>query len=419
MSRRGFLAASALSVPLLTAAPAVAQPGGDGRRGVQTGADRLAANGFRQLAGRKVGVVTNPTGVLSDGLGHLVDTMVASGAVNLVGVFGPEHGFRGTAQAGGSEGEYDDPRTGVRVYDAYGANAEKLAGMYRKAGVEVVVFDIADAGVRFYTYMWMLYTAMHAAVLTGAAVLVLDRPNPIGGQAHGPMLDPKHASGVGRKPVVLRHGMTMGELARFYNTEFLPQETGKRVEQLDVVTLRNWRREMYFADTGLTWVPPSPNMPTPDTALVYPGTCLFEGTLLSEGRGTTRPFETIGLPKLDWKWAERLSSLGLRGVLFRENYFVPTFNKHVNVNCGGVQLVVTDPAAFDPIRTGVAMIVEAKRLYPALFGWRPDNFIHKLWGTERLKDMVDAGAGTEEVVATYREEQAAFRRQRAPYLLYR
>ncbi|WHT23430.1 DUF1343 domain-containing protein [Crossiella sp. CA-258035] len=419
VSRRGFLAASALSVPLLTAGSALAEPEGGGRGRVRTGADRLADNDFAQLKGRRVGVVTNPTGVLSDGLGHLVDAMVTSGSVNLVGVFGPEHGFRGTAQAGGSEGEYDDPRTGVRVYDAYGATAVKLAEMYRKANVEVVVFDIADVGVRFYTYIWMLYTAMHAAVLTGAAVLVLDRPNPIGGQAHGPQLDPKHASGVGRKPIALRHGMTMGELARLYNDTFLPAETGKRVEQLDVVQVRNWRRETLFAGTGLPWVPPSPNMPTPETALVYPGTCLFEGTLLSEGRGTTRPFETIGLPKIDWKWAEALNALGLRGVVFRENYFVPTFNKHVNVSCGGVQLVITDPRAFDPIRAGVAMIVEAKRLYPGLFGWRPDNFIHKLWGTERLKDMVDRGAGTAEIVGSYAQEQAEFRKHRAQYLLYR
>ncbi|MFB9906239.1 exo-beta-N-acetylmuramidase NamZ family protein [Allokutzneria oryzae] len=424
LNRRRFLTASALAAPALGigVGTAAAQPEAEafgGHRRVLTGADQLAAGDWRMLAGKKVGVVTNPTGVLSD-MRHIVDAMADSKKVNVVGIFGPEHGFRGTAQAGGSEGEFDDPRTGLRVYDAYGINAAKLAELYKKAGVDTVVFDICDAGVRFYTYIWMLYTAMHAAVLaTNVSVIVLDRPNPIGGQAYGPQLDPKHSSGVGRKPIAMRHGMTMGELARLYNDTFLPQETGSRVAKLDVVEVRGWRRDTLFDDTGLLWIPPSPNVPTPETVLAYPGTCLFEGTLWSEGRGTTRPFEIIGAPKVDWRWAEKLNGYRMPGVTFRETYFQPTFNKHVGVNCGGVQLMITDPRRFDPIRAGVAMLVEAKRLYPGLFAWRTDNFIAKLWGTDRLKDMIERGAGVDEIVGSYQAEQAEFRKHRAPYLLYR
>ncbi len=380
------------------------------------GADLLAQRGWRDLAGRKVGVVTNPTGVLRDQT-HVVDAMVAAG-LRPVAVFGPEHGFRGTAQAGGSEGDYTDPRTGLPVYDAYGVTADKLAELYRKAGLDTVVFDIADVGARFYTYIWTMYTAMQAAARTGAAFVVLDRPNPVGGTAFGPRLDPAFASGVGRKPIVQQHGMTVGELARFFDAEFLPADGG-RLSALDVVQVRNWRRNTLFAATGLQWVPPSPNMPTPDTALVYPGTCLFEGTLLAEGRGTTRPFETVGAPGIDWRWAERLNELGLPGVRFRETYFVPTFGKFPNQTCGGVQLHLTDPARLDAVRTAVAMIVTARALYPEVFGWRPDNAIDRLSGSARLRTMVDAGADTAEIVASWQTELAEFRRQRERYLIYR
>ena len=408
MKRRHLL----LGAPALALTPrASAEPR---HRGVRTGADLLAADGWRRLAGRRVGVLTNPTGVLRDQT-HIVDAMVAAGR-RPVAAFGPEHGFRGTAQAGGSEGDYADPRTGVPVYDAYGANAAKLAGMFTKAGVDTVVFDIADVGARFYTYIWSLYTAMQAAATTGAAFVVLDRPNPVGGTARGPQLDPAYATGVGRKPIAQQHGMTVGELAGFFDAEFLPTDGG-RVRSLDVVWAGGWRRDQL--DTGLPWVPPSPNMPTRDTALVYPGTCLFEGTVLSEGRGTTRPFETVGAPDVDWRWAEELNGLRLPGVRFRETYFSPTFHKFQGKTCGGVALHVTDPQSFDAIRAAVAMLVTARALYPLVFAWRSDNWIDKLSGSDRLRRMVDAGAGTDEVVGAWESELAAFRRARLPYLHYR
>ncbi|WP_328447733.1 exo-beta-N-acetylmuramidase NamZ family protein [Amycolatopsis sp. NBC_00438] len=423
LNRRHFLgaSASALAIPALGggspaagAQPEPAEAQSHGR--LLTGAEQLAAQGWQAFKGRKLGVLSNPTGVLLNG-DHIVDSMVAAG-VKPVAAFGPEHGFRGSAQAGGSEGDYTDPRTGVPVYDAYGADAAKLASLFTKAAIDTLVFDIADVGARFYTYIWSLYTAMVAAAKTGVAVVVLDRPNPIGGRLAGPVLDPKFASGIGKKPIAQQHGMTVGELARYFAAEFLPGE-GVQLAKLDVVQVRGWQRDVQFAQTGLNWVLPSPNMPTPDSALVYPGTGMFEGTVFSEGRGTTRPFEIIGAPGLDWRWREKLEELHLPGAKFREIYFVPTFGKFVNETCGGVQVSVSDPRAFDAIRTAVAMLVTAKALHPDKFAWRPDNYIDKLSGSDRLRTMVDAGAGVDEVTGAWRAELAEFDRRRRRHLLYR
>lgn len=276
-----------------TSAGAAGAAGGTGGTGgataaggrVRTGFERLAADGYAVLAGQKVGVVTNPTGITADAR-HLVDVLHADERVDLVAVFGPEHGFRGTAQAGDSEGASRDPATGLPVYDTYDKSGQKLADVFETAGIDTVVFDIQDVGARFYTYIWTLYDCMRAAALAGKAVVVLDRPNPVGGRrAAGPVLERPYASFVGREPIALAHGMTAAELARLFNGEFL---TDRPVE-LRTVAMSGWRREAFFGETGLPWVPPSPNMPTPDTALAYAGTCLFEGTNLSEGRGTTTP----------------------------------------------------------------------------------------------------------------------------------
>ncbi|NHD19178.1 MULTISPECIES: DUF1343 domain-containing protein [unclassified Actinopolyspora] len=425
LDRRRFLLSSAVTAPVLgvggaSSAAAERRRAPDGR--VRTGADVLAAEGWRRLRGTPVGVIANPTSALSEpraGLPHIVDDMHSAAGVTTAAVFGPEHGFRGTAQAGGSEGDHTDPRTGIPVYDTYGADVGGLAGMLRDSGVRHLVFDIADVGARFYTYIWTMYTAMRAAVRTEVPFTVLDRPNPLGGSALGPVLDPGFASGVGELPVAQQHGMTVGELARMFDAEFLPRDENARLPRLEVVRARGWSRELGFADTGLPWIAPSPNMPTPDTAAVYPGTGMFEGTVLSEGRGTTRPFETIGAPGIDWRWAEQLNSAGLAGVFFNETYFVPTFSKHEGSTCGGVRLHRTGSGDFDAIRTAVAMIVHAKRLYPDVFGWRADNWIDRLTGSDRLRRMVDRGADTAEVVGAWRAELDEFRRAREPYLLYR
>ena len=418
------LAAGSASAALPATPTSPGKPTGAGtlpapsHREVTTGAERLRQSGWAALRGQRVGVVTNPTGILND-LTHLVDQMVGSGAVNVVAVFGPEHGFRGTAQAGSAEGNKVDPRTGVMVYDAYGATATTLAGFYREANVETVVFDIQDVGARFYTYIWTMYEAMKAAVATGARFVVLDRPNPVGGSARGPMLLPNFVSGVGKKEIVQQHGMTVGELARFFDGEFLEAEVGARLSELTIVPMSDWGREQMFADTGLTWVMPSPNMPTPDTALLYPGTCLFEATNLSEGRGTTRPFEIIGAPYIDYRWAQALAAKQIPGVQFREAYFTPTFSKNVGKVCGGVQIHVTDAARLEAITVATHMMVEAKRLY-AEFDWRGDagRWIDLLTGSTRFRDMLAAGATAPEIVGAWRKELADWNRRRDDYLLY-
>ncbi|MFJ6000051.1 exo-beta-N-acetylmuramidase NamZ domain-containing protein [Streptomyces sp. NPDC092370] len=408
-SRRAVItAATAAAVPA-TPGTAAAQPHGR----LRTGFERLARDGYALLEDQKVGIVTNPTGITRD-VRHIVDVMHADDRVGLTAVFGPEHGFRGTAQAGGSEGRYDDPATGLPVYDTYLKSGRPLADVFTASGVDTVVFDIQDVGARFYTYIWTLYDCMEAAGLAGKRFVVLDRPNPVTGRtALGPVLHKEFATFVGRQPIAQAHGMTVAELARLFNAEFLTEPV-----PLETVRMSGWKRSDFHDASGLPWVPPSPNMPTPETALVYSGTCLFEGTNLSEGRGTTRPFELLGAEGVDRRWAAAANALALPGVRFREAYFAPAFSKYQGRTIGGVQLHVHDRAAFDPVRTGIALLVTAKQVWSG-FAWRPDNWIDKLTGSTRVRTMIDAGADTDEVVAGWQEDLAAFRRMRRKYLLYR
>ncbi|MEU1077885.1 MULTISPECIES: DUF1343 domain-containing protein [unclassified Streptomyces] len=410
LSRRGLLAGTgtaAAGAAVMGAAPARHHPAR-----VRTGFERLAADGYRALEGRRVGVVTNPTGVTAD-VRHIVDVMHADPRVDLAAVFGPEHGFRGTAQAGGSEGRHDDPATGLPVYDTYGVSGKALAAVFTASGVDTVVFDIQDVGARFYTYIWTLYDCMEAAALAGKRFVVLDRPNPVTGRAaSGPVLDKAFATFVGREPIAQAHGMTVAELARLFDAEFL----GGRVD-VRTVTMSGWRRADFYGSTGLPWVPPSPNMPTPDTALVYAGTCLFEGTNLSEGRGTTRPFELLGAEGIDARWAAAANAADLPGVRFREAYFTPAFSKFQGKTVGGLQLHVHDPRSYDPVRTGVALLVTAKKAWSG-FAWRPDHWIDKLTGSASVRTLIDAGADTDAVVDAWQSGLAAFRATRAAYLLY-
>ncbi|MFF1565533.1 exo-beta-N-acetylmuramidase NamZ domain-containing protein [Streptomyces sp. NPDC058293] len=414
VSRRSLLAAttaSAVAAAAGAASPALAAEKDAGR--LRTGFERLAADGYRILAGQKVGFVTNPTGVTRD-VKHIVDVMHTDERVKLTAVFGPEHGFRGTAQAGGSEGRYDDPATGLPVYDTYLKSGQALADIFTASGVDTVVFDIQDAGARFYTYIWTLYDCMEAAQLAGKKFVVLDRPNPVTGRnAYGPVLHKEFATFVGRREISQAHGMTVTELARLFNGEYL----AKPVE-LETVRMTGWKRRDFYDASGLPWVPPSPNMPTPDTALVYSGTCLFEGTNLSEGRGTTRPFELLGAEGLDGRWAAAANELRLPGVDFREAYFAPTFSKFQGKTIGGVQIHVRDRAAYDPVRTGIALLVTAKKSWSD-FAWRSDNWIDKLTGSTQVRTMIDAGASTDEVVAGWQGELAAFRAVRSRYLTYK
>ncbi|MEV7690487.1 exo-beta-N-acetylmuramidase NamZ family protein [Streptomyces bungoensis] len=404
VSRRNLLASAGL------AATPLPLPHG---AHLHTGFERLVADGYAALGGGRVGVVTNPTGVTRDAR-HIVDVMHEDPRVRLTAVFGPEHGFRGTAQAGGSEGRYDDPATGLPVYDTYLKSGAPLADVFTASGVDTVVFDIQDVGARFYTYIWTLYDCMEAAALAGKRFVVLDRPNPVTGRsAQGPVLHEEFATFVGRKPIAQAHGMTVAELARLFDGEFLDARV-----RLDTVSMTGWRRTDFYDASGLPWVPPSPNMPTPDTALVYSGTCLFEGTNLSEGRGTTRPFELLGAEGIDGRWAAAANELGLPGVRFREAYFAPTFSKFQGRTVGGVQIHVHDRAAYDPVGAGIALLVTARKVWDG-FAWRPDHWIDKLTGSDRVRTMIDAGAGPDEVTGAWQEELARFQVVRKKYLLYK
>jgi uncharacterized protein YbbC (DUF1343 family) len=417
----GSLAAAATvaGTSKASAAPTTSHAGG----GVLTGFDTLARDGYRMVAGQRVGLISNPTGVVMD-LRHEVDVMAADGRVDLVAAFGPEHGFRGSAQAGAAEPGGPDPRTGIPVYDTYTKTPAQIAEQFRQSGVETVMFDIQDVGARFYTYIWTMYDCMVAASIAGVRFVVLDRPNPIGATAaYGPVMHPEHSSFVGRRAISQQHGMTVGEMARLFNGEFLPEDPAAHGPvELAVSKMARWRRDMYVEETGQPWVMPSPNMPRVETAVVYPGTCLFETTNLSEGRGTTRPFELIGAPFVDYRWAETLNGLGLPGVDFREAYFTPFFSKQAGKSCGGVQLHVTDRDAFDAIRTAIAMIVVGRRLYPNDWTWRESNpppyWIDKLSGDSNVRLAIDRGADTDEVIAVWQQDLTEFRATRSRYLLY-
>ena len=416
--------AGALALGRADSAAAGPRDHSPGRLRVRPGADVAQAADWSVLRGQRVGVITNPTGVVQSTLASIVDAMVSSGHVEVAAVFGPEHGFRGTAQAGASEDTYVDERTGVTVYDAYGADAAKFAALYAASGVETVVFDIQDVGARFYTYIWTLYQAMIAASRAGLRFVVLDRPNPTGGAARGPVLRPGFTSGVGQDAIAQAHGMTVGEVARFFDGEFLPGLAGRRLPDLHVVRVQGWRADMLYEDTGLPWILPSPNMPSPTTALLYPGTCLFEATNLSEGRGTTLPFELIGAPYVDHRWAEALNRRGLAGVRFREAFFTPTFSKNADQVCGGVQVHVTDAHRVDPIAVATHMLVALRDLYEK-FDWRlvggasdGGRWLDLLTGSDRFRLQLEAGATAPEIVAGWRGELRTFDRTRRSYLLY-
>ncbi|MGD7705788.1 exo-beta-N-acetylmuramidase NamZ family protein [Microlunatus sp. Y2014] len=429
ISRRGMLAAAGAGAAvtaggLLPATAHAARPAQEPRQTVRPGADVAADDDWSVFAGRKIGVITNPTGIVRDGLISIVDQMHASGKVDVGAVFGPEHGFRGSAQAGESEDTYVDERTGITVYDAYGANAAKFETFYAESGIDTVVFDIQDVGVRFYTYIWTMYEAMIAAIRTGGKTfVVLDRPNPVGGTPHGAMMRDGFTSGVGKDKILQAHGMTAGEVARYFNGELMAEAAGGQLDEIEVVKVDGWSPDMLFAETGLTWTLPSPNMPTPDTALLYYGTGLFEATNMSEGRGTTRPFELIGAPYADHRWAATLNERDIPGVEFREAYFNPTFSKHAGEVCAGVQVHIMEPHEVNSLLVATHMMTAARDLYDD-FGWRaldganPGRWLGLLTGSDKFQQLFEAGASAEQISRMWRADERSFDRQRRQYLLY-
>ena len=366
---------------------------------VRTGLERLLVGDGPRLAGRRLGLIANPTAI-DPRFRHAIDGMLAAG-LDLQVLLGPEHGLRGAAQDMIAVDEDRDRATGLPVHSLYGAGQESLAPPREAlAAIDALVFDIQDVGSRYYTYVWTLVLAMRACARAGVEVVVLDRPNPLGGDlVEGGAIAPGFTSFVGLCSVPNRHGLTAGELAGMV----------REIEGIDValtvVEMDGWRRAMRYRDTGLPWVMPSPNMPTEDTALVYPGMCLVEGTELSEGRGTTRPFEIAGAPHIDGEaLARALEAEALPGVRFRPLTFLPTFQKHAGRPSGGVQLHVTDEAAFLPYLTGVAFLRAARAQDPAGFAWRTRAYefvadipaIDLLCGSDQVRRGIDAGAALED-----------------------
>jgi uncharacterized protein YbbC (DUF1343 family) len=390
---------------------------------VATGLDVWARDGFRALAGKRVGAIVNPTSV--DGqFRHLADLLHRSGTAKLAALFGPEHGIRGEAQyMEPVGGVVRDRQTGVPVHSLYGSTFESLAPRAEwLADLDALVFDIQDVGSRYYTYVYTMALAMKAAAKAKVGFYVLDRPNPIGGvQVEGNLVGKGYESFVGLYPIPNRHGMTAGELAKLFNAE---QGFGC---ELAVVPCEGWRRSMSFGDTGLAFVSPSPNMPTCDTALVYPGMCQGEGTNVSEGRGTCRPFEQFGAPWLDGTAvAAQLEALKLPGVRFRPVAFTPTFDKFKGQSCEGAFLHVTDRDAFKPLLTGLACWQTARSLSNGAFAWRADayEFVDKvpafdlLCGTDQVRKAIEAGASLAELTVGFDAQLKQFEPTRARHLIY-
>jgi uncharacterized protein YbbC (DUF1343 family) len=395
------------------------------RSGVVTGLERLLEAGPECAGlsdGVRVGLVAHPASV-SRRLEHAVDLVARDPRVSLVQLFGPEHGLRGEAQDMEPVEGAADRETGLPVCSLYGDDARSLRpGRAEIEALDAVVCDLQDVGSRYYTFIYTMAHVMEAARDAGRPVVVLDRPNPIGGRVvEGPVLDPSLSSFVGRYAIPVRHGMTTGELAGLFNEAF-----GIGCD-LRVVAMTGWRRSMSFDDTGLPWVAPSPNMPTPDTARVYPGGCLIEGTNLSEGRGTTRPFELVGAPWLGGTaLAAALEAERFPGVRFRPTVFRPMFQKHAARTCGGVQVHVTDSEAFRPFSVYLALIRAARTQDRAAFDWRREPYefesdrlaIDLLLGRHDLRPMLEGGASVGEMEAVWAAGLAAFRELRDRHLLY-
>ena len=406
-------AAGAALVGLGRGAPA----GGRAASGAQVtrpGIDVLLADSLHLVAGRRVGLVTNHTGISADGTPS-IDLLSGHPEIELVALFSPEHGIRGTAAPGERIDDAVDAATGLPVYSLYGATRRPTPAMLE--GIEVLLFDIQDIGARYYTYVYTMAYAMEAAGEAGLPFVVLDRPNPIGGElVQGNVLDPAFASFVGLYPLPMRHGMTPGELARLFRGHF-----GVEAE-LTVVPMANWRRGMDFADTGLPWRPPSPNLPDLESAFHYPGTCLFEGTNLSVGRGTARAFQWVGAPWLDGeRLAAVLSGAGLPGVRFHPARFVPEDPgdaKFDRTEVRGVRLEVTDPGSYDPTRTAVTMLVEARRIAGGEWEWNTAHF-DRLAGSAGLREGIEAGVAPDALVAEWGTALEGFAGARERSLIYR
>ena len=381
---------------------------------VTTGLDVLLMDPVKYLGSHAVALVTNHTGVTRN-LESAFDAFHASPDIKLVAAFGPEHGVRGDVQDALGVESHVDRYTGLPVYSLYGDHLKPTP--VNLDGVDAMVFDIQDCGARFYTYVSTLTYCMEAAEENGVSMVVLDRPNPVNGEAvEGNILEPGYESFIGLHPIPIRHGLTIGELALFIN-----RSIGCN---LNVVEMTGWDRDLWFDETGLPWVQPSPNLPTLDTATVYPGTCFFEGVNASEGRGTTKPFEYLGAPWIDGReWASTLNGLDLPGVGFRACFFTPTFWRYKDKDCGGVQVHVTERDSFRPVETGVHMLRTLMKLHPGRFGFNEPTYEERrhfdlLAGTDSLRHSLEEGVEVDDIVASWEPGLERFKDERSSILLY-
>ncbi len=387
---------------------------------MKIGLDTLLESKIDLLDGLRVGLIVNPASVNSR-FEHTADLFHQHPGIKLAALFGPQHGIRGETQDNMIEWQtFSDKRTGLPAYSLYGATRRPTPEML--ADVDVVVFDVQDVGTRVYTFIYTMALAMEAARECGKRFVVLDRPNPISGvQVEGNILEPEFESFVGMFPIPMRHGMTIAELALMFNREF-------GIDcKLDVVKMEGWSRAFWYEETRLPWVMPSPNIPTPDTAVVYPGCVMFEGTNVSEGRGSTRPFEIIGAAYIDPR--ELVEALGERnqpGVSFRPLHFQPTFHKFTGELCGGIQIHVTDRSLFQPVITGVTIISTIRHLYPDHFEWKqpPYEYVYDklpfdvINGSSRIREQIEAGITPTEIESSWRDGLTDFASKRQRYLLY-
>lgn len=386
-----------------------------------TGLDRIPKAWPKQLKGSRVGLVVHPASV-NRRFEHAADIALKSNYFELKAFFGPEHGIHGEKQDLIESKKSIDNKTNLPVYSLYSHTRKPEPEMLKD--IDVLVIDLQDVGARYYTFIWTMELCMQACLEYRKSMVILDRPNPIGGHiVEGPVTDMNYASFVGLRPLPVRHGMTIGEIGSYLRNEFYPSLN------FQVIVMEGWERKMWFNDTKLPWVLPSPNMPTLETAVVYPGMCLLEGTMLSEGRGTTRPFEIFGAPFVEPDvLVKHLNQYKLPGLFFRPLYFQPTFQKHTDILCGGAQIHVTNRDKFKPFKTGVAIIKAVHDLYLDEFHWKQPPYEYEvvkmpidiLAGSDRLRNDLEEGVSLDKMEEQWSEECSLFAmKARKQYLLYK
>lgn len=389
---------------------------------LRSGLDVLLTNERRLLEGKRIGLVTHAAAV-DRSLRSSIEAIGSMPGVRLMRVFGPEHGVHGQAQdligVGDDEAPGLEQQIQTQVISLYGKTFDSLKPTPNQLdSLDYLIIDLQDVGSRYYTFQATMKYCLEVALPLGLSVIILDRPNPIGGlQVEGPMVHANYESFVGVHPIAVRHGLTIGELATLYYRDLLQRHHGKQIGELRVIPCQGWSRRMYFDDCELPWVMPSPNMPTLDTAIVYPGQCLLEGTNLSEGRGTTRPFEICGAPWIDaMKLARTMQAMDLPGVVFRPVWFRPTFQKHAGVDCSGVQIHVVDRKRFTPVRASLALLIAMRNQDPERFAWRTETYefvsdpiaIDLLFGSSQERLAIEQGAHWEQIAAGWESQEEEF-----------